>query len=62
MKQAGNVLIIAGVLLIIYSILEKFVIGAATINLGGLEIHAISGIIFANSLLLIGIAAKLGEK
>lgn len=59
MKQTGNVLIALGILVIIYSILEKFLIGPETINIGRFEVDAISGVILANSLLLIGIAAKL---
>lgn len=61
MKGLGNVLVAIGVLLILFSVVGKFV-GGPTIGLGLVDIDAISGIIMANSILLIGIFLKLWEK
>lgn len=61
MKRSGNILIVIGILLVIYSIIEKF-IGQATINLGQIEIHAISGVIIANTIILLGISLKIWNK
>ena len=61
MKKSGNALIVIGILVVIYSIIEKFT-GKATINLGQIEIHAISGIIVANTLMLLGISLKIWNK
>lgn len=61
MKKLGNVLAVIGILLVVYSIIEKYV-GAPTINLGAVEIDAISGVTLANALMLIGLSLKLWDK
>ncbi len=62
MKKAGNALAVLGIILIIYSILEKYIIGTDVIKWGAMEIDAISGVIMANALMLIGVSVKLWDK
>jgi hypothetical protein len=59
MKGLGNTLIIAGVLLVLYSILGRFVGKGAGIGLGIVNIKAASGIVMATFCVALGIAAKL---
>ena len=60
MKGLGKIAAGAGVLLLIYSVVGRFV-GGPTIGLGLVELDPKSGMIFANSLLLIAILLKLGD-
>ena len=62
MKKAGNILAVLGIVLIIYSILEKYLIGAGTIQAGPFEVDAISGVIMACAIMLAGISIKLWDK
>lgn len=57
MKNLVNVLGVVGILLVIYSILGRFV-GDATIGLGIVKIQAVSGLTLANSIMLIAILIK----
>jgi len=61
MKKSGNIFTILGILVAIYSIIEKFA-GKPTINIGAIDIDAISGIIMACFLMLLGISLKLWDK
>ncbi len=61
MKGLGNILTILGVVLVIYSIIGKF-IGEPTIGFGLLSIKAVSGITMAIFLVVLGIAVKLWDK
>lgn len=61
MKNAGNILLLLGLLTLIYSIIGRFV-AAPTIILGLIKTKAIYGVILANSIMLIGISLKLWDK
>lgn len=61
MKNLGNLLAVIGILLVIYSILGRFV-GSATIGLGIVQVQATSGLILGNSLMLIAVLIKLTGK
>lgn len=61
MKRLGNTLTVVGILLIVYSIIGKFV-GKPTIGMGFIELHAISGVIMAIAIMVIGISVKLWDK
>ena len=61
MKQLANVVAVVGVLLFLYSVVGRF-IGGNTIGLGILELRAGSGLVTANSLMLIAALLKLNEK
>lgn len=58
MKNLANALGVIGILLVIYSVLGRF-IGDATIGLGILKIQALSGLVFANCIMLIAVVIKL---
>jgi len=59
MKGLGNALVIAGILLAAYSLLGRFMGAGPAIGLGFAQIKASSGLIMANILVTLGIAAKL---
>lgn len=61
MKNLANLLAVIGILLVIYSILGRFV-GGTTIGLGLLRVQATSGLILANSLMVIAVLIKLTGK
>lgn len=61
MKNLANALAVIGILLVIYSVLGRFV-GDATIGLGILKIQALSGLVLANSIMLIAVVIKLTGK
>lgn len=61
MKNLANLLIVIGVLLVVYAILGRFV-GGATIGLGVLRMQASTGLIAANSLMLVAVLIKLSVK
>lgn len=61
MKNVANLLAVIGILLVIYSILGRF-IGGVTIGLGIFKIQALSGLVVGNSLMLIAVVIKLTGK
>ena len=61
MKGIANTLAVIGILLLIYSIVGKF-IGGPGIGLGIVATHASAGIAMANSIMLIAILLKLSGK
>lgn len=61
MKNLVNLLAAIGILLVIYSILGRF-IGGTTIGLGIVHVQATSGLILGNSLMLIALLIKLTGK
>lgn len=61
MKNVANLLAVIGILVVIYSILGRF-LGDATIGLGLFKIQAASGLVLANSLMLIAVLIKLTGK
>lgn len=61
MKNLGNALTIVAILMVIYSILGRYV-GAPTIGLGLFKINAISGVIMAIFFIVLGIAIKLWDQ
>ena len=61
MDKLGNLLGIAGILLCLYALVGRFV-GGATIGYGIIAIEAKSGLILANSILLIAILLKQSGK
>ena len=62
MKQLGNLVAILGILLFIYAVVGRFLGGAATIGMGIIQLRAASGLVMANSLMLIAVLIKLSEK
>lgn len=60
MKGLSNVLVGLGILVLVYSILGRFV-GASTLGLGIMQLSSTAGITFANALLLLGILTKLNK-
>ncbi|NQT90564.1 MAG: hypothetical protein HQ558_04845 [Candidatus Omnitrophica bacterium] len=61
MKNLANLLALVGILLVIYSVLGRF-IGNQTIGVGILKVQAQSGLLLANSLMLIALLAKSNGK
>ena len=61
MKQIGNIIAGVGILLFVYSVIGRFV-GGTTIGMGIVELTARSGLVTANSLMLIAILFKMSEK
>ncbi len=59
MKGISNALVIAGLLLAIYAILGRFIGAGSAIGMGFVSIKASTGLIMANILVTLGIAAKL---
>ncbi len=59
MKGISNALVIAGLLLAVYSILGRFIGSGPAIGMGFVSIKASTGLIMANILVTLGIAAKL---
>lgn len=57
MKGLGNILGFAGILLVIYTLIGRF-IGAPTIGFGIAVIEAKAGLLMANALMLIAILMK----
>ena len=61
MKGLGKIVAVAGILLLVYSVMGRFV-GGETIGLGLVKLSALSGVVAANSLLLIAILLKLCDR
>lgn len=61
MGKLGNVLIVAGILLIAYTILGAFV-GSVYVFSYVRPIKPSTALIFANSLLLLGVISKIAKK
>lgn len=61
MKNLANLLVVIGVLLVVYTVLGRFV-GGATIGLGVLKMQASTGLVAANSIMLIAVLIKLSAK
>lgn len=61
MKMVANVLAVIGILLVVYSVFGRFY-GVPAIGAGIIESYARSGLIMANSLILIAILIKLKDK
>ena len=61
MKTLGNALAVIGILLVLYATLGRF-IGNPTIGVGIVRIQAGSGLVMANSLMLISLLIKLSGK
>lgn len=61
MKAIANILAFIGVFLVIYAVIGRFV-GASSIGLGIIVIHAKSGLILANSFILISLLIKSSIK
>ena len=61
MKNLGNAVIIVGLLLFVYAVTARFV-DARTIGYGLITASSQSGIIVANSIMLIGIIIKQWDK
>ena len=61
MEKVGNVLIVVGILLIVYAILGTF-IGSVYVFSYIRPVKPSVAIIFANSLLLLGVISKMAKK
>lgn len=61
MKNLANLLAVIGILLVIYSVLGRF-IGGQTIGMGILKAQATSGLILGNSLMLIAATIRFMGK
>jgi len=61
MKGLSNILGIIGVLLAVYALIGRF-IGAATIGLGVISIDAKSGLILANTFILLSLLLRPSAK
>ena len=61
MKNLSSALAVIGILLVIYSVVGRF-IGAPTIGLGLIKVTAKAGLVTANSIMLIAIITKLWSK
>ena len=61
MKNLGNTVVVVGFLLFVYAVMARFV-DAQTIGYGLVTASSQSGIIVANSLMLIGIIIKQWDK
>ena len=61
LKKMSNLMVIAGILLAIYSIFGRFY-GAPTIGFGVIHLKAISGITAAILLIVLGLAAKFWQE
>ncbi len=61
MEKIGNVLIVVGILLIVYTIIGAF-IGTVYVFSYIRPIRPSTAIIFANSLLLLGVISKVAKK
>jgi len=62
MKGIGSMIAMLGILVFVYSIIGKFV-GAPTIGFGIVRANALSGLVLANGIMLLGIIInQLGNK
>ena len=61
MEKLGNVLIVVGILLMVYTILGTF-IGSVYLFSYIRPIRPATALIFANSLLLLGVISKIAKK
>lgn len=61
MKNLSNVLAVLGVLLVVYSVIGRF-LAEPSIGMGIIKISGLAGLAMANSLMLISIILKLGNK
>ena len=61
MKKMGNLMIVAGALLVLYSLFGRFY-GAPTLGFGVIHVKASSGLIMSIVLITLGTAINLWEK
>ena len=61
MKNISNIVGLVGVAVLVYAIVGRF-IGGHTLGLGFVSIIASSGLLIANSLILVAIFLRLWEK
>lgn len=61
MKNLSNILAGLGILLVAYSVVGRF-LDKSSIGLGLVTISAQAGLVMANSLMLISVIIKLGNK
>ncbi len=61
MEKLGNVLILVGILLIAYTVIGTF-IGSTYVFSYIRPVKPSTAVIFANSLLLLGVISKVGKK
>jgi len=61
MKDAWKFVALAGIGLVIYSVIGRF-FGFNTLGFGVVKVSALSGLLLAQSLLLVSILLKLWEK
>ncbi len=61
MKNMWKMVGLAGIAVLVYAVIGRFV-GSNTIGAGIVGIHAASGILIADSLLLVAILLRLWEK
>lgn len=61
MKKIGDILALIGILMVVYTILARFV-GGPSIGFGLVQMEAKAGLTVANSLMLVALLIKISVK